>query len=78
MQNSIFLSRALQKIVAEAGKKSQFAALRTSCEEAMGLSIVSISLTLIVNSSSNRRGSQAQWAASDCPNVTVRRITLSA
>ena len=35
-QSKIFLLRALQKIVAETSKKSQFAALRTSCEEAQG------------------------------------------
>ena len=36
-QSKIFLSRALQKIVAETSKKSQFAPLRASCEEALGL-----------------------------------------
>ena len=54
VQNSIFLSRALQKIVAEAGKKSQFAALRTSCEEAMGMLIHQLSFLLFTLLSSNR------------------------
>ncbi len=35
--SSVFVYRALQKIVADTNKKSAFAALRTACEEAMGM-----------------------------------------
>ena len=36
-QSNLFLARTLQKIVADTQKKSQFAALRAACEDALGM-----------------------------------------
>jgi hypothetical protein len=36
-QANLFLVRSLQKIVADTQRKSQFAALRTACEDAVGI-----------------------------------------